>query len=73
MRLVKDKGIFVTSSCSHYLSADDFRMILHRAAVQNNLTLRIIGEYGQSHDHPVALNFPESGYLKSFIGLVERR
>jgi len=73
MRLVKDKGIFVTSSCSHYLSADDFRMILHRAAVQNNLTLRIIGEYSQSADHPVALNFPESGYLKSYVGLVERR
>lgn len=73
MRLVKDKGIFVASSCSHYLSADDLRMTLHRAAVQNNLTLRIIGEYGQSADHPVALNFSESGYLKSLIGLVERR
>jgi len=72
MRLVNDQGIFVTSSCSHYLSADEFRIMLHRAAVQNNMTLRVIGEYGQSSDHPVALNFPESKYLKSFLCLVER-
>jgi len=72
MRLVKDNGIFVTSSCSHYLTSADLRMILHRAAVQNNLTLRVISEYSQSPDHPVALNFPESCYLKSFIGLIER-
>jgi 23S rRNA (cytosine1962-C5)-methyltransferase len=73
MRLVSDQGIFATSSCSHYLTSDDFRMILHRAAVQNNMTLHIIGEYGQSSDHPVALNFPESKYLKSFLCLVERK
>ena len=73
MRLVKDGGIFVTSSCSHYLSPSELRMIIHRGAVQNNMTLRIIGEYTQSSDHPVALNFPESAYLKSFVCLVERR
>jgi len=72
MRLVSDQGIFVTSSCSHHLSADDFRMILHRAAIQNNMTLHVLGEYGQSSDHAVALNFPESKYLKSFVCLVER-
>jgi len=72
MRLVKDGGIFVTSSCSHHLSTDDFRSMLHRAAVQNNMSLRVIGEYGQSADHPVALNFPESKYLKSFLCFVER-
>ncbi|MFH1012378.1 MAG: class I SAM-dependent rRNA methyltransferase [Candidatus Peregrinibacteria bacterium] len=72
MRLVKDQGIFVTSSCSHHLPVDEFRMILHRAAVQNNMTLRVLGEYGQSADHPVALNFPESKYLKSFLCLAER-
>jgi 23S rRNA (cytosine1962-C5)-methyltransferase len=73
MRMVPDQGIFATSSCSHYLTSDDFRVILHRAAAQNNMTLRIIGEYGQSPDHPVALNFPESGYLKSFLCLAERK
>ena len=73
MRLVSDQGIFVTSSCSHYLSSDEFRVMLHRAAVQNNMTLHVIGEYGQSSDHPVALNFPESKYLKSFLCLVERK
>ena len=73
MRFVNDQGIFVTSSCSHFLTAQDFRLILQRAAVQNNMSLRILAEVGQSGDHPLSLSFPESRYLKSLVCLVERR
>ena len=72
MRLVNPGGIFVTSSCSHFLSTEDFQMILQRASAQNNLSLRIISSFGQSSDHPVSLRFPESQYLRSFVCLVEK-
>ncbi len=73
MRFVNDQGIFVTSSCSHFLTAQDFRLILQRAAVQNNMSLRVLAEVGQSGDHPLSLSFPESRYLKSLVCLVERK
>ena len=73
MRLVNPGGIFVTSSCSHFLSQEDFQMILQRAAAQNNLSLRVLSVSDQSQDHPLSLNFPESQYLKSFVCRVEKR
>ncbi len=72
MRLVNPGGIFITSSCSHFLSQEDFQMMLQRASAQNNLSLKIMGYYRQSADHPTSLNFPESQYLKSFICRVEK-
>lgn len=67
MRLVKPKGIFVTSSCSRHLSEDDFMFLLRRASVQAGIRLSVLKTVGQSADHPLSLYFPESRYLKSFI------
>ena len=67
MRMVKTGGIFVTSSCSHFLSADDFVWLLRRASVQSGVRLDLLEEVGQSPDHPLSIYFPESRYLKSFI------
>lgn len=72
MRLLRDGGIFVTSSCSQALSADDFANILRRAAKQANVTLNPLGSFTQSADHPASIFFPEGVYLKSHVFEVER-
>lgn len=72
LRLVKDGGIFVTSSCSHFLSEEDFLFMLRRAAVQAGVNLHILHMVRQSPDHPESLTFPESRYLKSIVACVEK-
>lgn len=72
LRLVKDGGIFVSSSCSHFLSEEDFLFMLRRAAVQAGVNLHILHMVRQSPDHPESLTFPESRYLKSIVACVEK-
>jgi len=72
MRLVKDGGIFATSSCSHFLTEDDLAYTLRRASVQAGLTLELLAATRQSADHPQSVYFPESNYLKTFIFKVKR-
>ncbi len=72
MRLVKDGGIFVTSSCSHFLPEEDLMFILRRASVQAGLHLDVLASVRQAADHPQSVYFPEAQYLKSFIFRVTR-
>jgi len=72
LRLVRDRGVFVTSSCSHFLPEDDLAFILRRASLQAGVRLKILDVVRQSPDHPQSVYFPESAYLKSFICLVRR-
>ena len=72
LRLIKDGGIFVTSSCSHFMNEEDFAFTLRRASIQAGVTLEILGVVRQSADHPLSVYFPESAYLKSFICQVRR-
>lgn len=67
LRLVNDGGIFVTSSCSHFLSSEDFIFMLRRASLQAGVELSILHAVYQSPDHPISVYFPESLYLKSFV------
>lgn len=73
LRLVRDGGIFVTSSCSHFLSEEDLRFLLRRASVQSGVELHVLSIIHQSPDHPQSVYFPESGYLQSFVCLVHRQ
>jgi 23S rRNA (cytosine1962-C5)-methyltransferase len=72
MRLVRDGGLFVTSSCSSFFNEDDLSVTLRRASVQNNLHLDLRHSVRQSPDHPISLYFPESFYLKSLICQVRK-
>ncbi len=72
MRLVKDGGLFATSSCSHFLTEDDFAFTLRRASVQAGVQLDLIQAVRQSADHPLSVYFPESLYLKTLIFRVSR-
>ena len=72
LRLVRDGGVFVTSSCSHFLNEEDFAFIMRRASVQAGVRLDLMEVVRQAPDHPLSVYFPESSYLKSFIFRVTR-
>jgi 23S rRNA (cytosine1962-C5)-methyltransferase len=72
MRLVKEGGLFVSSSCSHYFPEDDLAFTLRRASVQAGLRLMPLMTLRQSPDHPVSVYFPESSYLKTLVTVVEK-
>jgi len=67
LRLLRPGGVLVTCSCSHHLSATEFREIVEGAARDAGRTLKLIEQRGQPADHPVLLDAPESEYLKCLI------
>lgn len=73
LRLVKDGGVFVTSSCSRFMPEEDLAFILRRASVQSDVRLDIREAVRQAPDHPQSVYFPESFYLKSFVCRVGRK
>ena len=58
-------GILVTSSCSGALSENRFHAILAQAAANAGKDVRILHAGGAGPDHPIALECPETRYLKS--------
>lgn len=71
MRLLRPGGILCTFSCSGLVSPDLFQKVLFGASVDVGRELRIVERLAQASDHPVLLTFPESGYLKGLVCLVE--
>lgn len=71
LRLIRPGGVLVTCSCSHHLSSEEFRSIVHMSAIDARRTVKMVAALGQPPDHPVLLDAPESDYLKCFILAVE--
>ncbi|GAP64571.1 23S rRNA (cytosine1962-C5)-methyltransferase [Ardenticatena maritima] len=67
--LLAPGGILMTFSCSGLVSADLFQQILFSAALDAGRDAHIIARMTQGPDHPVALTFPESAYLKGLVCL----
>jgi 23S rRNA (cytosine1962-C5)-methyltransferase len=70
LKLLRPGGILVTCSCSYHVSQGDFLEMLASAALDAHRTLRLLEVRGQSKDHPVLLNVPETAYLKCVIASV---
>jgi 23S rRNA (cytosine1962-C5)-methyltransferase len=70
LKMLRPDGILITCSCSYHVSQTDFLSILASAASDAHRTLRLIEVRGQSKDHPVLLNVPETSYLKCLIAIV---
>lgn len=66
MQMLPVGGILSSFCCSHHASASVFRGTIADAAVDGHCTLRLLAMHGQSPDHPVLLNIPETEYLKGF-------
>ena len=60
-------GLLVTFSCSGGLDAALFQKIVADAAVDAGVGARIVARLAQGADHAVALNYPESAYLKGLV------
>jgi 23S rRNA (cytosine1962-C5)-methyltransferase len=67
LRLTKRGSLYVSCSCSHHISAEDLLAAIREAALSNEKTLQILEQRGQSVDHPILLNAPETEYLKCFF------
>jgi len=70
LKMLRPGGILVTCSCSYHISQVDFLKMLASAAMDAHRTLRLLEVRGQSQDHPVLLNVPETAYLKCVIANV---
>lgn len=71
LKLLRPGGLLATFSCSGGVSPALFQKILADAAQDAQVSCRIIERYGQAADHAVALNFPESSYLKGLLVQVD--
>lgn len=60
-------GLILTCSCSSAVTETAFLEVLKNAASAAGRQVRILGLYGASPDHPVAMNHPEGRYLKAAL------
>jgi 23S rRNA (cytosine1962-C5)-methyltransferase len=67
LRLLTPGGIMATFSCSHHVTALDWAGLLERAAKDTGATLRLRQRLGQSSDHPILVNVPETEYLHGYV------
>ncbi|MDB5084528.1 MAG: rRNA large subunit methyltransferase [Bacilli bacterium] len=67
MKLVKNGGYLVTSSCSYHISAELFQGVIAQAAVDARKILRLIDFRTAGKDHPQLLGVDEGNYLKFAI------
>jgi 23S rRNA (cytosine1962-C5)-methyltransferase len=67
LRLLTPGGFLATFSCSHHVTARDWAGLLERAASETDSTLRLRQRLGQSSDHPVLVNVPETEYLLGYV------
>jgi 23S rRNA (cytosine1962-C5)-methyltransferase len=65
--LVRRGGLLATFSCSGHVDAALFQKIVAGAMLDAGCSAQIIEWFDQPGDHPVALAFPESAYLKGLL------
>jgi 23S rRNA (cytosine1962-C5)-methyltransferase len=70
LKMLRPGGILVTCSCSFHVSEGELLAMLGSAAADAGRRVHILEERGQSLDHPILLNVPETAYLKCVIGQV---
>jgi len=58
------EGVLITSSCSHFVTVEDFLEVLKRAAAVADRQTWLLEVRGASLDHPVLMAMPETAYLK---------
>ncbi len=67
LRILPEKGLLVTCSCSAHLSLQDFRFLLVEAGGRTRKALRFLETYTHGIDHTELAPFIEGEYLKCFI------
>jgi 23S rRNA (cytosine1962-C5)-methyltransferase len=67
LKILKPGGILFTFSCSGGVTDEMFQRAVAWASLDAECRASIIKKMTQGADHPVALNFPESFYLKGLV------
>ncbi len=67
LRLLADRGILVSASCSMHLSAEKHMDLIRSAGRHVDRYLQVLGQYGQAPDHPILPGVPETAYLKAIF------
>ena len=67
LKIVADKGILITCSCSNHLTLDEFRFLLSEAGGKARKILNILEIYTHGIDHTQLVPFTEGQYLKCFF------
>lgn len=65
LRLLREDGFLVTSSCSYHLSPDRLQRAALDAARTIGRRMQILERHGHAPDHPVHPAMPETEYLKA--------
>lgn len=68
MRALKPGGMYVTCSCSHHLSDQDFEDVIMAAESRSGSRFHWLARGYQGEDHPMLMEFPQGRYLKAWIG-----
>jgi len=71
LKLLRPGGFLVTFSCSGGVSVELFQKIIAGAALDAGVYVKAIQRLSQASDHPIALNFPEGGYLKGIVAIID--
>ncbi|MEN3333324.1 MAG: rRNA (cytosine1962-C5)-methyltransferase [Blastocatellia bacterium] len=67
MKLLRQGGTLITSTCSYHMSEDAFLNVIADAAADAGRAVRLLEKRMQSRDHPVLISMPETYYLKCLI------
>ena len=60
-------GFLISSSCSRFLTMEEFTAIINKAASQRGRFAKIVGQGSLSPDHPLPSGLPEANYLKCLL------
>lgn len=64
-------GLLATFTCSHHVTAEEFREVVAAAAHDARRDVRVRAFLRQASDHPVLLGVPETSYLHGWLLEVE--
>jgi 23S rRNA (cytosine1962-C5)-methyltransferase len=67
MKIIRPGGWLITCSCSYHISTSQFEHLLRESAADAHRDVQVVETRGQSRDHPVLLNLPETRYLKCLV------
>jgi len=70
LRILPEKGMLVTCSCSAHLPLQEFRYLLSEAGGRTRKSLRLLETYTHGIDHAVSVPFQEGEYLKCLFVLI---
>ncbi len=67
LKMLRPGGVLVTCSCSYHVTEENLLAVVAEAARDAHRNLRLLEKRGQARDHPMAVQIPETAYLKALI------